>query len=507
MRINDKKLGVILSYVHVFLSNIIAILYTPYALRTLGQSQYGLFGTAASFTSYLGLLSLGINGAYFRWYAKYRAAKDEEGERRLNGMYFTIFSIIAAVSLAIGMILVFVSPIVFRASFTDSELADLQVIVLLAVLNTALTFFVSPVMSYIQANEKFFFIRIVTIVAALISPFCNIVILLYGGKAVAIQKAALVLAALTFLAYYIYARKRLRMRFSFKGFQLQEFKEILLFSSFLLLNTLSNLLSDSTDGIVLGIVSGPIVVATYTVGRNIHNYFQQFSLLAASVFSPMVNRLVAEKENDTVLTQLMLRVARIQFYITSLVILGFTFLGKQFIYFWAGEGYEDAYAIGLLLMLATVVPYIQTVGLEIQKAKNKHQARTVVYFGVAIVNILLTIPFTIWWGAIGAVVATFLCCVFGQAIFMNVYYHKVIGLDMFYFWKGILKIVPSFIPTVVFGVLLNKFVNIDSLLKLLLAIIAICVIYGASVWFLSMNKYEKELIAGPVKKLFKKGTE
>ena len=71
----------------------IALIYTPFALRMLGQSQYGLFGTASSFTNYLSLLSLGIGGAYIRWNAKYRAENDVEGERRLNGMYFTMFSI------------------------------------------------------------------------------------------------------------------------------------------------------------------------------------------------------------------------------------------------------------------------------------------------------------------------------------------------------------------------------------------------------------------------------
>ena len=504
MRINERKLGTILTYVYIILSNTIAVLYTPFALRMLGQSQYGLFGTASSFTSYLSLLSLGINGAYIRWHAKYRAANDEEGEWRLNGMYFTIFSIITMVSLAIGAVLVLVSPAVFRASFTDSELADLQIIILLAVINTAMTFFIAPVMSYIQANEKFFFMRIVTIVAALISPVLNIVILVNGGRAVAIQKAALLVAALTFVSYFVYARQHLKMRFSFKGFRFQEFKDILLFSSFLLLNTLSNLLNDSVDSTVLGIVWGPAAVAVYTVGRNFQNYFQQMSVAVSGVFAPMVNRLVAEKKDDRVLTDLMLRVGRVQFYITSLVILGFAFLGRQFVYFWAGDGYEDAYVIGLLLLLATFVPLFQNVGLEIQKAKNKHKARTFVYFGVAIVNIALTIPFAIWWGGIGAVCATFLCCVFGQAIFMNIYYHKAIGLDMIRFWKGILKIVPGFIPTVVVGILFNTVVEVDTLLKLLGAMIAMCAVYLVSAWFLSMNDYEKNLIAGPVKKLLKK---
>lgn len=499
MKVNQRKAGAILTYLHIILNNTIALIYTPFALRMLGQSQYGLFGTASSFTNYLSLLSLGIGGAYIRWNAKYRAANDEEGEQRLNGMYFTIFSIISVVTLFVGLALVYVAPFVFGKSFSNSELHDLQIIIFLLVLNTVLTFFMTPIFAYIQAYEKFLFLRIVSILSVLVSPILNIIVLLNGGKAVAISKVSLALAIVTFVAYYIYAIKYLRMRFVFRGFKFQEFKEIILFSSYLLMNTVAMLISDTTDSVILGSVAGASAVAVYTVGRNFQNYFQQFSTAVSGVFAPKVNMLVAQEKDDSVLTELMLRVGRVQFYITSLVVLGFAFLGKQFIYFWAGEGYEDSYVIAMLLLLASFVPLFQNVGLEIQKAKNKHKARTIVYFFVAIGNISLTIPFTIMWGGIGAVFATFLCCILGQAIFMNIYYHKKIGIDMIYFWKGILSIVPSFIPTIIVGIICNTIVHINSLLSLLLAIIVMCVVYMISIWLWSMNDYEKNLFAGPVK--------
>lgn len=501
MAINQRKSGAILMYVQIFLSNTIALVYTPFALRMLGQSQYGLFGTVNSFTGYLSLLSLGIGGAYIRWNAKYRAENDIEGEQRLNGMFFTMFSIITGITLIVGFIMFLVSPYVFGNSFSDSELFDLKLLIIISVLNTALTFFFTPIVSYIQAYEQFLLIRIVSIISIIITPIVNIVILLFGGKAVTISLATLIISSIDFLVYYIYARKRLNIKFVFRGFKLTAFKEIMVFSSFLFLNSLTDLLTDSTDNIILAIVSGTTAVAIYTVGHNFKNYFLQFSTAVSSVFAPQVNRMVASFDDNMELTRLMTRIGRVQFYIVSLLLIGYTAIGDAFIGFWAGEDYSDAYLIGLFLLAGAYIPLFQNIGIEIQKAKNKHKVRSVIYLLVAILNIALTIPLSMIWGGIGAAFATFLCCIGGNVLFMNIYYHKGIGLNMVYFWGKIVRIIPGFLPTIAVCILLKLFVPINNLWMLLFQALIIFVVYIISVYFISFNAYEKSLFIEPIKKI------
>lgn len=501
---SQRKSGAILSYIQIFLTNTIALIYTPFAIRMLGQSQYGLFGTASSFTSYLSLLGLGIGGAYIRWNARYRAENDVEGERRLNGMYFTMFSIIAFITLIVGVVLLFVSDYIFGNSFSEKELTDLKYIIFLNVINSALTLFMTPIFANIQAYERFLVLRIVPIISAVITPVGNIIILLLGGKAVLLTFFTVVLSTINLIVYFLYARKRLKMRFIFKGFEWKVFKGIFAFSAFLFLNTITDLLTDNTDNIILGAVSGTVAVAIYTVGHNFKNYFLQFSTAVSGVFAPQVNQIVAKNDNNHVLSELMLRVGRVQFYIVSLVMIGYIAVGRSFIALWAGENYTDAFLIGFFLLAGAYVPLFQNVGIEIQKAKNKHKVRSVVYLLVAIFNIGMTIPFSILWGGVGAALATFICCMIGNVIFMNIYYHKGIGLDMISFWKSILRIIPSFIPTIVVCVLINMFLPVEKLMFLLLSIVIICFVYFISEYFFAFNKYEKELVLGPVKRLVKK---
>ena len=58
MAINQLKAGALLSYVLLGLNTLIGLLYTPFLLRMLGKSEYGLYSLAASVIAYLTVLDL-----------------------------------------------------------------------------------------------------------------------------------------------------------------------------------------------------------------------------------------------------------------------------------------------------------------------------------------------------------------------------------------------------------------------------------------------------------------
>ena len=75
---SQLKLGVVLSYVQMILSNAISIIYTPIMLRILGQSEYGLLSLSSSIINYLGLLQFGLSSSYTNFYYKKRKYNDKE---------------------------------------------------------------------------------------------------------------------------------------------------------------------------------------------------------------------------------------------------------------------------------------------------------------------------------------------------------------------------------------------------------------------------------------------
>lgn len=500
---NQRKAGTILSYVHIILNNTISLIYTPYMLRMMGQSEYGLYSTASSFISYLSVLSFGIGGAYIRFNARARANDDRDEERRLNGMFLTIFSLLSLVVLIGGIVFIVLAGKLVENTFSNQELFKLRVIMLILTVNMMVSFICNVFMMALQAYEQFFYVRLVLTIASVLQPVANVFALRAGGRSITITLLSFIIGALSYVAMFIYAKKEIQFEVSFHGFDKKALKEIFVFSGFLFLNTITDQITFSTDNIVLSSVKGTSAVAVYNVGASFKGYFQNFSTSISSVFSPQVNQIVAKNGEMKTLDNIFIKVGRIQFYIVSLILIGYCSIGYDFIRIWAGEDYNDAFYIGLLMMIAVFVPAFQNVGLEIQKAKNMHKARSVVYFAVALINIVMTIPFSIWWSGIGAALATVICMFFGTVIFMNYYYGKYIKLDIIGFWKSIGSILPGYIIPIGIGVLINQLWMINSCVDILLSGIIVVISFAVSTWLFSMNNYERKLIKQPLDKIKK----
>lgn len=224
----------------------------------------------------------------------------------------------------------------------------------------------------------------------------------------------------------------------------------------------------------------------------------------SNVFVPKVNRIVAETNDNDQLTKLFTKVGRIQFMVLGLILSGFIFFGVPFVKIWAGTEYGASYAVALLLIIPVTVPLIQNLGIEIQRAKNMHKARAVVYLAIAIANIFISIPLIKLMGPAGAALGTAISLIAGNAIFMNWYYHARIGMNMIYFWKEIAKFIPALIAPCVVGFIIMKFASITGLVKLGVFAIIYMIVYALSMFFLGVNAEEKQLVMGPIRKIFRK---
>lgn len=90
---------------------------------------------------------------------------------------------------------------------------------------------------------------------------------------------------------------------------------------------------------------------------------------------------------------------------------------------------------------------------------------------------------------------------------MNIFYQKRCNIDIIYFWKEIAKFIPGMVVPAILGLVLNKFIIIDSILSFLVPVVIYTVVYVGSMWFFSMNSYEKNLIRVPVYRILRRGNE
>ena len=504
MKINQLKAGVILSYVSEAITVLIGLIYTPIMLRLLGQSEYGLYQLASSVIAYLGLLSLGFGSSYVRYYSRYKVKNDTQGIAKLNGMFMTIFIAIGIICVLAGSVLVVNIETMFKNSLTADEVGTAKVLMMLMVFNLAISFPGSVFSSYVTANEQYIFQRVVNILKSLLNPFLTLPLLLIGYKSIGVVVVQTILSISAFAANWVFCKKRIGMIFDFKNFQWGFLKELFAFSFWIFLNQIIDQINWNVDKFILGVFSGTVTVAVYGVASQLNSLYMSFSLSVSNVFVPRVNRIVAQSDDNKTLTDLFTRVGRIQFMILSLIISGLIIFGRYFIEIWAGAEYGDSYIIALMLIVPVTIPLIQNLGIEIQRAKNMHQFRSIIYTIIAVSNVFISIPLAKYYGGIGAAFGTAISLLIGNGLIMNIFYHKKIGLDIIYFWKQILRFVPALIIPSVAGLLIMKYIEFDNVFVYIGLILIYAVIYCVSTWFLGMNQYEKELISAPIKKVFRR---
>lgn len=499
---NQLKAGVVLSYITTAVSIVIQLVYMPVMIRLLGQSEYGLYSLVSGVVSYLSLFSLGFSGAYMRFFAK--SYGDKEKTASLNGLFLMLFSVLADLALICGIVLSCFPKQIFGDKLTDTELSKAEILMLILVVNIAVSLISGLLDSIISAYEQFVFQRIVGLASTVLSPFITLPLLLIGYRSVMLVTVSTVLTFVRLAVNIWFCIKKIKIPVSFKGFDCKLLKEISVFSSFLFINMIIDQINWNVDKLILGHTSGTNEVAVYGVASQFNSLFMTFSTTISSVFSPRVNLIAAQKGNkaSAEFTGLMAKIGRIQWMILGLPTLGFIVFGKYFIVnIFAGEGYGDAYAAALFLILPALIPLIQNVGIEMQRALNKHQFRSIIYLIMAIGNVLISIPLAGRFGAVGAAMGTALALLIANVLIMNIFYHKVLKIDMKYFWKEIFKTHKGLIIPVITAIFIMKFVAIKNMWIFFISICVFIVIYCASVIVLSCNKEEKNMLLGMLGKI------
>jgi len=504
---NQKRMGVLLQYTQMGLSILISFIYTPIMLKILGQAEYGIYSLAQSIISYLSLLSLGFGASYIRFYSRFKAKNDSDEISRLNGLFMVVFIVIGIIALICGGLLALNTEAFLNHTYTTAEKKTATILMLIMTFNMALSFPASVFTSYITSQEKFVFQKSLNIIRSVVGPFVTLPVLLLGFGSIGMVLSTTLISIFVDVVNVVFCTRNLKMKFSFNNLNIELLKEIATFSVFIVINQIIDQINWATDKMILGKFCTSAAVAIYSIGAQINTYYLQFSVAISGVFIPEIHKIVnnnyTEKEKDSILTDMFTKIGRIQFMVIMLVLSGFIIFGKYFMNIWAGPEYTNAYYVAVLLIAPVTIPLIQNIGIEIQRAKNKHQFRSFAYLAMAIINIFISIFLAKRYGEIGAAVGTAISLILANCIIMNIYYHKVIKLDIKYFWKEIFKFKNALILPCFFGIVLH-FYRYKGLFDFMFFITIYIVLYAVSMYKWGINEYENQMIINLYKKVVKK---
>jgi O-antigen/teichoic acid export membrane protein len=471
-------------------------------IRLLGQSEYGLYSMIGSISAYLSIMDMGLGNAIVRYTARNRASGNKALESKLNGTFLILYSFIGLLTIFVGIIIYSKLETIFGIGLTLSELEKAKLMLIILIINFALSFPLAIFSSIMQAYERFVVVKIVAIIRSLSIPILTLPFLFLDFESVSMVLIASIVNIFCLLFNVYYCFKHLNINFYIGKIDFQLLREIVGYSFFIFLGIIVDQINWNTGQIILGALTGTAAVAVFAIAIQFIRLYLLFSTSLSGLFLPRVSMMVANDASSEELSHLMIRFGRIQYILMAYILNGFILFGYQFITIWAGVDYSNAYYMVLIIMIPITIPLIQNIGISILQAKNLQGFRSLVLIIIAIINVIISIPLTKSYGGIGVAIGTGISYIIGNAIIMNIYYKRRISINIPLFWKNIsLMSIPVGISLIV-GYGIKLVILQDNILFLIFKVAIFSLIYFLLMWFLGLNKYEKDLFK-PYAKIFK----
>lgn len=494
MKKNERKIGAILSYISIVINTLIQLIYTPFLIKNLGQSEYGLYSLISSIIGYLTILDLGFGNAIVVYTAKYRAQEKYDEEKKLHGMFSVVFFIIGLIAGIIGIILYFNVDRLFGATMTYNELHKAKIMMLILTFNLVITFMFNIYSCILNAYEKFIYQKLVSILNTILRPILMIPLLIMGFKSITMVLVITILNIVVVLSNYVYCKQKLNIKVKYSGFDKVLFKTILGYSIWIFLGVIVDKINWSVDQFVLGAVAGTVAVSIYSVASQINSLFINLSTAVSGVLLPKMSIMIAKDATNEEITNEFIKVGRIQYLLIFLMASGLTLFGKEFFVAWVGKEYIKSYYIALILILPLCISLVQNLGISIMQAKNMHKFRSILYAIIAIANIFISIPLAKKYEGIGSAIGTAISLVIGNGLIINIYYYKKVGINVIKFWKEIIRMtIPNIIPIVII-LFVMRYTTLTGYLSVIVYGTIYSILYFIVTYFVTMNNYEKDFV-------------
>lgn len=504
---NERKKGVVLSYIQVVLSVLVSVIYVPLLLSSLGKGEYGLYQLVGSFFSYINIFESCMSSAVLRNYCNALGENDNIKANQILYAAKRIFQILAIVLVLLGVIVIAVFRRFYLSSLNSFEIEEGSLMLIILFINMVVTLIGAVYTTIIMGHEKFIFLKVSSIVTQIIQPFMVIFLIKQFPYAVIVTLVFTFINACNVLLRYVYSRKKIRIINKCSNLDKRIISSIISLSFTVLFASIADQIFWKADQVILGKLFSTSIVAVYSVGSQVYMIYMQFGMQLANVFYPRLSVLYSQKAGLKKVSDLFIRVGRITYYIILLILTGFIIFGKEFLGLWVGSGYNEAYYVAIIVMIPFSIDLAQNLALPILQIVGQYGFRAKIYFVSAVLNIVTTVLLALQFGVIGAALSTGISMALTSGLIMNIYYKYKTGLDINRYWKQSLPIIGVAFLLTFFMLFIKKSfaIYISNIIWFGLYVAIYTAIYVLVMYVFVMNKEERSLISSVMRgALFKK---
>jgi O-antigen/teichoic acid export membrane protein len=377
---------------------------TPFILRQLGPSVYGLWVLISALVAYGSMLDLGVWGAIIKFVAEYRVRGEHANLRSLLATALRFYTLLGvAVALLAGLAATVV-PWVFTIPAGQRGLAA-ELMVLMG-LGVGLSLPGLMPLSILRGLQRYDIASLVEIAATLVTAAATVAgLMLNGGVRSVVLANLLGLGVMAVLSAWFVRRLAPELKFGWRGADWGRAKQIINFSWPLSVKDLASRLQTRSDEITIGAFLPMAAIAPYNVARRLSETTLVLTRQFMKVLLPLASELHAE--NDLArLRQVYLSGTRVTIAVALLIGGMLMVLARPILTVWVGPDYASSGVLVTLLTLASLLAAAQWPAGAVLQGMARHRLLAFTALGTGLANLALSIGLIRPFGVTGVAFGT-----------------------------------------------------------------------------------------------------
>jgi membrane protein EpsK len=485
------------------LSVLIGIFLVPFFIETLGVAAYGLIPLATSLTGYITILTDSLNVAISRFLTvDMHQGNYEKANKTFNTAFFGLSGIVVLL-IPVVILLSYYAPKLFNVpAGQESEV----VLLFLGVFSSFLirswssNFTVS-----LFAHNRLDLMNLLNIISIIIQV--SLIILLFSLFSPQLHYigVAYLISSIVFLLCAVVLSKRINphLHIVTGDFDRSRLRDLVQMGWWAVVNQIGSLLFLQIDLIVVNLLFGATATGEYAVVLVWATLIRGIAGTLSGLLSPMILTYYAKDKINEIIIVSKSAVKGLGLFLALPIglVCGFA---PQLLTLWVGPQFAQLGPLMWILTLPLVINLSVLPLFTINVAFNKVRIPGIVTFIMGIGNIILAIslPLLLGWGYYGVAVAGAIVLTLKNTFFTPWYATKIMNISPSTFNKSMIAGLIASLIIIAAAFLCGKILTISSLIIIVIAGVAISLLYLIPLWYIGLNQSERNLIARYIPKYF-----
>jgi O-antigen/teichoic acid export membrane protein len=366
----------------------LSVVLTPFIIRHIGSSLFGLWSLIGGIMGFSGLLDLGLNSALKRFLPQ---AFEKRDQHLASEIFCSAFAVFAGIGISIALGLGFGSEIIHGWVARETALSIFRSVWLVLVIDTTIQFPMRAWIGYFEARLRQDVLSGIETLKALLRTGLIAYALSSGHGILALALATLitnVIGSALLIGWYTLRYRDIRFGLAF--IQGNTVLRLLDYSYKNLIAAIGDLLRFQIDLVVIASFCPLSHVAVYAIASRLSAYFMEAVSAFIGMSIPLFSQLDARGNPDVLkdIFYLLIKIASI----VSIYIAGmFLSLGKAFILRWVGDAFSGSYPVLVILTIGVGIALSQYPTVNLLRGLSLHTSVSLLHIVEGLANLGLSI--------------------------------------------------------------------------------------------------------------------